>query len=119
MNYRFEIPKSEWVKFFEELSNNNRGRMVRMWLESDELGKKKLAENFLITFEGDCAGDMVDLVKIIVGDMEGPDPEAVYHNVPYPLLVEIENDENGKAKKLVLEDNEKQKTILEFDPTSI
>jgi hypothetical protein len=109
-----EMPKSSWVDFLMNFAKNHEGQIVRLYAEDGFEGKKLVGENMLIAFEGDCDGEIVNGVKVVIGD-EGDNPNNVFHFIKSPQKIEVDEDENGVIGQVILESSDNVKTTLELE----
>jgi len=79
-----ELPESSWGEFLMDFSKSNEGKAVKVSAQFKEGSIRTLGQNKLITFEGDCTGDVWERVKVAIGDMEGGSPDALFHTVTFP-----------------------------------
>ncbi|OQA04072.1 MAG: hypothetical protein BWY68_00529 [bacterium ADurb.Bin400] len=107
-----EIPESNWVEFLMEFAKNHQGEMVKIYIKSDELSKSLIGEDPLIAFEGDCAGEIVRGVKVIVGE-EGEHPDNLFHYIASPRKIRVEENQNGEITRLMIESVEGTETTIE------
>ena len=107
-----ELPKENWVQLLSDFAIYNEGSLVSLYTKSKE-GERQIGENNLIAFEGDCDGEIVNGVKIVIGG-EGESPKELVHYVKSPVSISYEeNEEKGTVDKLTLISQDEIKTILE------
>ncbi len=107
-----KLPRENWVEFLNSFAKSNEGKMVSLYVEAGE-GERQIGENNLIAFEGDCAGEIVNGVKVVIGG-EGENFENLVHYIKTPAsIVYEENEEKGTIEKLALTSQNGTKTILE------
>ncbi len=95
-------------------ARENTGKNVRIYVENDVGGKKMIGANPLISFEGDCDGNIVNGVKIVAGE-EGSNPANVFHFIKSPQKISIEeNEETGEIEKITLVSGDGITTTLEI-----
>lgn len=109
-----QISETNWADYLMTFARENEGKMVKMYVENGGEGKNLIGHDPLISFEGDCDGDIVNGVKIVVGE-EGDKPNNVFHLVPSPRSMEVEERDDGTIAKIMLESNTGERTTLEMD----
>lgn len=108
------IPKTNWAEYLLDFAKDNEGKKVKLFGQDND-GIRLIGRDRLIAFEGECDGNMIHIIKIVVG-AEGEKPENVFHYVQSPLSLKVEeNDANGETQKIYLEDSDHKKTILEVE----
>lgn len=110
---RKEIPQSNWVDLLMRFAKDNEGRVVRLTVETSQEGEKLLGELPLVAFEGDCSGEIVKAVKVVLG-AEGEHPDNLFHVIQFPEIVEIEESKDGTVNKLIVRDKQGRVSILEI-----
>jgi len=108
-----DVPQTNWADFLMNFASENEGSKVRLLiLQNGE--KKLLKEGHLISFEGDCSGEMVNAIKTVIGE-EGAEPDNLFHNIESPKEVSIlENDKTGEVQEIHFVDQAGTKSILEI-----
>jgi hypothetical protein len=107
-----ELPKSSWVDFLMDFAKDHEGEVVDLYVDNGE-GEKLIAENQLISFEGDCDGEIVNGVKVVIGE-EGDNPDNLFHFVKSPQKIEFDEDDDGVVESITIEDSDGVRSILDI-----
>ena len=105
------IPKQQWQKFFDGLSQDVGGWRTFVQVLSDDLGAQVLADGLPlngITFE---QKDSEAIIELSVGS--SPESHQT-HTVKAPVLVAFEGTEDGPGGVLDIEDRTGTKTLIRF-----
>lgn len=110
-----DIPPDDWSEFFNELTRNNRGRIVSLDMDrSDTANRVQMhdvpLESIALTLHGD-----EEVVSIVLGE------RALHHTqytVPRPWHVMYEDDD-GMARSLHIETEDGKKTVVRFQSASV
>ncbi len=98
-----ELPKENWVDFLMNFAKNNEGKMVRVYAKGMGGGTAELGQNKLISFEGDCSGEIVNGVRLVIGN--GPQAGSLFHYISAPTHISYEaSEEKGTINKLTMSD---------------
>lgn len=103
-----QIPQERWVEFFDQFTNGNRGRLLKLEIVDQEMGDETPISNVpLWTLVYDPIGKGNDLV------IETGQNEVNYaHTVLAPKAVWERQDSNGKVTALEILDDSDNQTIL-------
>jgi hypothetical protein len=107
-----EIPREEWVEFFDSFSRQHEGWLVTLEVLGEEIGAQVEAEE--ITLEGvsaDLKEGGEDIISIILGNRS---TERITHNISQPTHVRIEQNESGADMSLQIESGDRVTTLLRF-----
>jgi hypothetical protein len=108
-----EIPRSEWLEFFDAFSRRHDGWLVTVEVFGD-LGAQVEAEERALKgiFAEDKGGS--SQIEILTGS--GPD-ETLTHVVSRPTRVQVEETPEGAEAALQIESRDQGKTLVRFRST--
>lgn len=107
-----EIPPATWGDYLQSLGNQKAQKLVRISVESEELGSQPLAENMpLVGISFEEKGSEANAIELTLGGPEKPD---FTHMIQDPAHVWIEEDEAGQVRSMDIENAERVKTIIFF-----
>ncbi|HEY0378950.1 MAG TPA: DUF5335 family protein [Pyrinomonadaceae bacterium] len=107
-----EIPRDEWVEFFDGFSHQHEGWLVTVEVLGGELGAQVEARELRLGgISADLKGDDEDAISIMVG--ETPD-DHVTHTITRPTHVSLEQTQEGANEALQIESGEGVTTLLRF-----
>ena len=106
-----EIPRNEWIKFFDDFSKQHQGWIVIVEVISPELGDQEEADGLpLVGITADVK-DGENRIEIMVGGK----PEAhLTRIIQNPKLVWVKQSEEEAHEALDVESEDGTKTILRF-----
>lgn len=108
-----ELPKSSWVQFLNNFSKENENQLVKLYLIQNDQ-KNLLKEGHLVSFEGDCSGDIVKELKIVIGE-EGDTPDNLFHYIKSPKNLSIEeNEDTGLVESIFITNDSGAISLLEL-----
>ncbi len=103
-----QIPRDEWVEFFDMLTNGNKGRLINLELLDRELGDETPVKGQpLLSLVYDPVNKGNDLTIEI-----GRTQVAYAHTIDAPQEVWQAQDDNGKVVALEIKTNEGNQAIL-------
>ncbi|MEK9156417.1 MAG: hypothetical protein AAB360_03945 [Patescibacteria group bacterium] len=106
-----DLPESSWVEFLMNFAKDHRGELVSLYAENETDGRRLIGRNQLIALEGDCVGEIVRGVKIVIGG-EGDHPDNLFHFIKSPQSITIDENEDGTISEVILESGDNIKTTL-------
>jgi len=107
-----EIPRDEWVAFFDSFSRQHEGWLVRLEVFGSDIGAQIEAEELpLQGISAELKGDGEDTISIIIG--EAPE-QHVTHSIAAPAHVRLEETEQGAHEALQIETTDGNTTLLRF-----
>lgn len=107
-----EIPREEWIEFFDGFSRQHEGWLVTVEVLSSELGAQVEARELRLEgITADLKGDGEDTISIMVG--ETPD-DHVTHTITAPSHVRLEQTQEGANEALQIESASGAMTLLRF-----
>lgn len=109
-----EIPEKDWANFLMAVAVSNQGKKVALYLQIKDEEERKIGTMPLVAIEGDCRGDIVDGVKIVIGEMGDDNPDNLFHYVDDPQSIKAETTEMDELTTLILIDSKGDVTRLEF-----
>ncbi|MHA3770664.1 DUF5335 family protein [Verrucomicrobiota bacterium sgz303538] len=106
-----EIPKEDWVSFFNDFSGKHRGWMVSIEEESEEIGDQE--ETDLLPFVGISADlkDRENRIAIMVGGKKGSDINRI---IDTPDHVWFKHGLMEQYDAIDVESKDGTKTLLQF-----
>jgi hypothetical protein len=107
-----EIPREEWIEFFDGFSRQHEGWLVTVEVLGSELGAQVEARELRLEgITADLKGDDEDTISIMVG--ETPD-DHVTHTITAPSHVRLEQTQEGANEALQIESGDRVTTLLRF-----
>ncbi len=103
------VPRSEWFRFFQELSRRRQGWLVTVRVLHPKLGAQVEARD--LPLEGIVASDADGPISVLIG---GSSTSNIEHEIAMPRQVWIEASEAGAEEALGVESEDGTKTIVEF-----
>lgn len=106
-----QVPRDEWLKFFDQFARGNEGRMVRLEQFGGELGVENIGERLpLLSINYDPRGKG-DVVTIATGRTE----VEYEHTVDSPKEIWVEQDQEGHGKAMEIISEDGARTIVSFE----
>jgi hypothetical protein len=103
-----QIPQDRWVEFFDQFTNGNRGRLIKLEIVDQESGDEISIQNAplwsLVYDPVDKGNDLMIAT--------GRDEVTYAHTVLAPKIVLEAQDTNGKVVALEILDQSNNQTIL-------
>ena len=111
-----EIPRNEWVKFFNGFSKQHSGGQVTLHVIDADMGAQVEAENLPLQGISADLKDNEDLIEINVGEPSG---SHVEHQVAEPTHVRLKQNAQGADEALEIETEGGTMTLLQFRVAAI
>jgi hypothetical protein len=112
MTATLEIPKERWKPFLDEVSRHALGRLVRLEVESIELGDQEMSElQPLRGIELETKGSAHGSLLI----MTGTDAEDMNHLIGSVSRIYVGHNETAEMEWLAIEDQAGGKTLVYFE----
>ena len=120
--YQLDIPPAVWSEFFDQLTDENRGRLITLKLLDDQLGDFEVLRHtplHSITYvpagatgsdRPDCRGDLV----VTVGRPQGLGEATYAHRVVCPQAVSIVTDEDGIVLSCTITNRDQVQSKISF-----
>ena len=106
-----EIPRNEWVAFFDSFSQRHEGWFVNVRVVGSDIGAQREFKQFpLVGISADLK-DNEDFVNITVGKTA---QERMTHTVSEASRVWLKQADNGADEALEIEAKDETKTLLTF-----
>ena len=106
-----EIPRTEWLKFFDEFSKQHQGWVVTVEVLSPEMGDQEEADGLALVGISADAKDGENRIEIMVGG----EPEAnLTRIIDNPKRVWVKQAEEEAHEAVEVEAEDGTKTILKF-----
>jgi len=106
-----EIPRNEWIKFFDDFSKQHQGWVVIVEVISPELGDQEEINGLPLVGISADAKDGENRIEIMVGGK----PEAhLTHIIESPKRVWVKEAEEEAHEAVDVESEDGTKTILRF-----
>ena len=107
-----EIPRHEWVEFFDSFSRQHEGWLVTVEVLGAEIGAQVEAQELpLHGITAELKGGDEDTISVILG---GEPTGHVTHSVTGPKHVRIEQTEDGADMTLQIESGDGVTTLVRF-----
>ena len=107
-----EIPSSQWIPFFNDLSKRHQGDHVTIELMGRDIGDQREAR------DQELLGIMVDSpsgackIEVMAGDVG----TNVSHEIAHPIHVRLAQSDDGRDAALEIESDSGPCTLLRFMP---
>ncbi len=111
MNRDAEVPRNEWLKFFDQFANGNQGRPVRVETFGDELGAEEVGRCLpllSINYDPKAKGDAVTIST-------GRSAVEYEHSVPKPKEIWVEQGGSGPGKAIEIVSEDGARTVVSFE----
>jgi hypothetical protein len=113
MHHTREIPREVWSDYLTLLSGITRSQWVRIEAASTDIGEQPLAQRLpLIDINLVEKGSGRDAIEITVGRPG----EEITHRIFHPDHLYADESESGELECLDIEDAERTKTLIFFEP---
>lgn len=114
--YQLHIPSVVWSDFFEQLTDENRGRLITLKLLDERLGDfEVLRHTPLHSITYDCPIDGSDLDLIVtVGRPQGMEAATYAHRVVLPKTISIITNEDGFVLSCTITSQDHVQTLISF-----
>ncbi|HZG38158.1 MAG TPA: DUF5335 family protein [Nodosilinea sp.] len=112
--YQLDIPPMVWPDFFDQLTDDNRGRLTTLKRLDAQLGDFEVLRSMplhAITYR--WADDGRDLV-VTLGRPSGIDEVTYTHRIVFPRTVSIITDEDGVVLSCTVTTDDDAQTIIGF-----
>jgi len=110
---RKEIPESSWVDYLMQFAKENEGKQAEVRVDFGGEKNRLLGQDALIAFEGDCDGEIVNGVKVVLGG-EGDGPDNIFHRIGRPTKLIVYEREDGTVEAIELTDDNNQVTAVKI-----
>lgn len=112
--YQLDIPSVVWSEFFEQLTDENQGRLITLKLLDERLGDfEVLRHTPLHSITYDCPTDGSDLI-VTVGRPQGVGEATYAHRVVLPRAISIITDEDGFVLSCTITNQDGVQTLISF-----
>ncbi|MGB3137063.1 MAG: DUF5335 family protein [Nodosilinea sp.] len=108
--YQFDIPPAVWSEFFDQLTEENQGRLVTLKQLDDQLGDFEVLRRTPL-HSIDC--DRHDLV-VTVGRPQGLAETTYAHRILSPQSVSIVTDEDGVVLSCTITNQDQAQNRISF-----
>jgi hypothetical protein len=106
------IPRAEWVTFFDRFSRQHERWLITLEIVTSGLGAlRELRDKPLIGISADLKGSGVASISIIAGDKPA---DHIDHLISGPSRVALEETDEGAHKGLRIESRGGEITLLRF-----
>ena len=111
INRDAEVPRNEWLKFFDQFANGNQGRPVRVETFGEELGDEEVGRCLpllSINYDPKPKGDVVRIST-------GRSAVEYEHLVPRPKEIWVERDGSGSGKAIEIVSEDGGRTVVSLE----
>ncbi|MGB3308296.1 MAG: DUF5335 family protein [Nodosilinea sp.] len=112
--YQLAIPPAVWSEFFDQLTDENRGRLITLKLLDDQMGDFEVLRHAplqAIAYDRpDCGSDIV----VTVGRPQGIGEATYAHRVVCPQAVSIVTDEDGIVLSCTITNQDQAQSKISF-----
>jgi hypothetical protein len=113
MHHTREVPREVWSDYLTLLSSITQAQCVRIEAGSLELGEQLLAQRLpLVDISFEEKGSGKDTIEVTVGRPG----EEITHRILHPGHIYADESESGELECLAIEDEERTKTLIFFEP---
>ncbi|WP_017297003.1 DUF5335 family protein [Nodosilinea nodulosa] len=112
--YQLDIPSVVWSEFFEQLTDENRGRLITLTLLDEQMGDFEVLRHtplYSITYDRPIDGS--DLI-VTVGRPQGVGEATYAHRVVLPETISIITDEDGFVLSCTITNRDRAQTLISF-----
>jgi hypothetical protein len=114
MHHTREVPREVWSDYLTLLSSITQAQCVRIEAGSMELGEQQLAQRLpLVDISFEEKGSGKGTVEVTVGRPG----EEITHRILHPDHIYADESESGELECLAIEDEERTKTLIFFEPS--
>jgi hypothetical protein len=114
MHHTREVPREVWSDYLTLLSSITQAQGVRIEAGSLELGEQLLAQRLpLVDILFEEKGSGKGTIEVTVGRPG----EEITHRIPHPAHLYADESESGELECLAIEDEERTKTLIFFEPS--
>ena len=114
MHYTREVPREVWSDYLTLLSSITQAQCVRIEAGSADFGEQPLAQRLpLVDISFEEKGSGKGSVEVTVGRPG----EEITHRILHPGRIYADESESGELECLDIEDEERTKTLIFFEPT--
>jgi hypothetical protein len=106
-----EIPRNEWIKFFDDFSQQHQGWVVSVEVISPEIGDQEEAEGLPLVGISADVKDGENRIEIMVGGKPGAHVTRILES---PKRVWVKQAEEEAHEAVDIESEDGTKTILRF-----
>ncbi len=106
-----QVPRNEWLKFFDRFAQENEGRPIRLETFGEELGDEEVGRVLPLLSINYDPGRKGDIVTIAAGAKE----IEYEHTVAKPKEVWVEDDDAGRKKAVEIVSETGEHTIVSFE----
>ncbi len=112
MAQTIEIPRDNWVIYFERLGRQAQTYPVRIEVENQDIGAQEMARKLpLVGIDVETKGSEVGDLEVTVGDSD----QNFMHHIDDPRRVYLKVDDSGNIDCLEIEDGDNGKTLIFFE----
>lgn len=107
-----EIPRAEWIPFFDELSKRHHGEHVSVEVVGRAIGDQLVArDQSLLGITVDPPGNACK-IQVMVGD---PGLANISHEISHPIHVRLAQADDGHDAAIEIDNGDGPFTLLRFD----
>jgi Family of unknown function (DUF5335) len=106
-----EVPRNEWVNFFDGFSKQHEGWQVTLQVFDADLGAQIEAENLPLRGINADLKDDEDIIEINVGETPS---SHVEHQIASPTHVRLKTNAQGADEALEIETESGTATLMQF-----
>lgn len=114
MSSTHEIERSQWGRYLDKLSQNERKHTVRIEVEGEDIGDEQLTRELpLVGVSLERRGRDPNMIDLVVGrERQG---EIIDHRIQRANRMYAQEADDGHIQCLNIEDDEHHKTLVYFD----
>jgi hypothetical protein len=112
--YQIDIPQAVWPEFFDQCTDDNRGRLITLKLMDAQMGDFEVLRHkplWAITYDRPDHGN--DLV-VTIGRSLGAGEATYAHRIMFPKAVSIITDEDGIILSCTVTDDDHAQIMISF-----
>ena len=113
--YQLEIPQLVWEEFFEQFTEDNRGRPITLQILDQQLGSFNLLSStplHSVIYEPPDHGN--DLVVAVSRQLKSREVTFA-HTIVYPQSMTIVTDDDGVILSCIVTDDDYAQTVIHFE----
>ncbi len=106
-----QVPRDQWLKFFDQFARGNEGRTVRLEQFGGDLGDENIGKHLPLLSINYDPREKGDVLTIATGSKE----VEYEHIVDSPKEVWVEQDQEGQGMAMEIISEDGARTIVSFD----
>jgi Family of unknown function (DUF5335) len=111
----YEVPQPRWADFLFALALQHREEQVRVEVDGESLGEQPLGEHLaLVDISLEEKGSARGSIALTLASED----TELSHRIAAPTRLYVEETDSGELVCLDIEDGERRKTLVAFEPST-